>query len=160
MLLLITIIILFGTLTFAFVLTARPQIDLQVPALFYFNTILLLLSSGLFHRSLAMEPGSPKRNLQMGGIWTGILFLATQTYAWIELMQSGLTLSGNGPEISFLYLLSGLHALHLVGGLIFMGILYQKGIEKPHPYEEIGVYFWHFLGVLWLFLLAILSLYG
>lgn len=158
LLLLITIIILFGTLTFAFTLTARPQVALTVPSIFYLNTFCLLLSSWLFHRAMSMEIGSKKRNWQMGGIWTGILFLVAQVYAWIEMLNAGLGISGNGPELSFLYLLSGLHALHLVGGLIFMGIIYQKGQEQDYPYEEVGIYFWHFLGVLWLFLLAVLTL--
>lgn len=160
LLLMITIIVLFGTLTLAFLLTARPQVELAIPTLFYVNLLFLLLSSGVFHVASEWEPSPKKRQYQQAGIWLGILFLATQTYAWIDMLSSGLSLNGSGPELGFLYLLSGLHALHLLGGLVFMGVIYQKGQEQSLSYEELGVYFWHFLGVLWLFLLAVLSLHA
>lgn len=159
-LLMITVIILFGTLTFAFAITARPQVALPIPALFYFNTLLLLLSSLALHFALSTEDLPRKRNYQRIALWLGGSFLASQAYAWISMLADGLTLTSSGQELAYLYLLSGLHALHLLGGLLFLGIVHQKSQKQAHSYEEMATYFWHFLGVLWVFLLIILSMHG
>jgi cytochrome c oxidase subunit 3 len=159
-LLMITVIILFGTLTFAFAITARPQVVLPIPGLFFFNTLLLLFSSLALHFALSTEELARKRNYQRIALWIGGSFLFSQAYAWISMLAEGLTLNSNGQELAYLYLLSGLHALHLLGGLLFLGVVHQKSQKQAHSYEEMATYFWHFLGLLWVFLLIILSMHA
>ena len=152
--LMITIIILFGTLTFAFLASARKGIILDLPYAFYGNTIFLLLSSWFVHRSMEHEGERRRRSLLLS-LGMGVLFLIGQAFAWVVLIQNGLHFTGSGREISYVYLLSGLHALHILAGLLFLAFVYRKG--NAHRLE-MAVFFWHFLGVLWLFLLMVLSL--
>ena len=93
----------------------------------------------------------------------GLVFLLGQFYAWKQLVQSDVYFVGN-PSESFVYVLSGLHGLHLVSALIFLLIVWRavnKGLTplKGQTQIEMCVTYWHFLGGLWLYLFAFLSLY-
>ncbi|MEO0472009.1 MAG: cytochrome c oxidase subunit 3 [Bacteroidota bacterium] len=153
--LMLTIIILFGTLTLAFLVSARKGVELDLPWIFYGNTIFLLISSLMIHRSMQSE-GEIRRRQMMISLGMGLLFLIGQAFAWFLLIQSGMYFTGSGREASYVYLLSGLHGLHILAGLAFMLYVYQKRAFGHRL--EMAVFFWHFLGILWLFLLMILSM--
>ncbi|MEL6590154.1 MAG: cytochrome c oxidase subunit 3 [Bacteroidota bacterium] len=155
-LLMLTVIILFGTLTFTFVASIPGRVQIPVPVLFYLNTILLILSSVLMHFSLSAK--EPKRLISLS-LMSGGIFLVAQLIAWYQMVQQGLTLSSGGRVVSYLYVLSGLHGLHIVGGLIFIGVVLYKLRQQSREYLEMATWFWHFLGMLWIFLLAIIALH-
>ncbi|MEM6264254.1 MAG: cytochrome c oxidase subunit 3 [Bacteroidota bacterium] len=159
--LMISVIILFGTLTLAFIITPT-HIDkgFHVPAIFYLNTLFLIGSSVLLHLGYINRKTKPARSMIRPAIWLGVLFLVFQVYGWYELFQShGFASKGAefaNPKMDYLYLLTGLHGLHLVGGLIFLAVV-SRGYEgKSRKYFEMAVYFWHFLGILWVYLLGVL----
>jgi cytochrome c oxidase subunit 3 len=86
----------------------------------------------------------------------GAGFLASQVTAWRELVREGAYMSQN-PHSSFFYLFTGLHAAHLVGGLVMLLVI----LFRKYPRRElvdVVVYYWHFLGVLWLVLFGVLHL--
>jgi cytochrome c oxidase subunit 3 len=81
-------------------------------------------------------------------------FLGLQVTAWVDLFRQGAFLSQN-PHSSFFYIFTGLHAAHVVGGLVALGIV----LAKRSPRREIVnmvAYYWHFLFVLWVGLYATL----
>jgi cytochrome c oxidase subunit 3 len=84
----------------------------------------------------------------------GAAFLASQLSAWLNLVHRGLYLAQN-PYSSFFYMFTGLHAAHLIGGLIAMFIVTLGRRTRRETVDAVAFY-WHFLGVLWLALFTIL----
>ncbi|MEL6675781.1 MAG: cytochrome c oxidase subunit 3 [Bacteroidota bacterium] len=151
-LVMITVAILFGTISMLYMLGPGKE-SLQIPGIFYLNTLLLILSSVLFHMGWVKgEEGGLK--LLQPGIWIGILFLFSQVYGWYLLYTQGFGMVGSGQKVAYLYVLTGLHAIHLVAGLIFMAWVRKRLKHQGVSHLESAVFFWHFLGVLWVFLLV------
>ena len=124
-----------------------------------FNTLVLLtssLSAVLAHKA-ADEGNGPKAArflyLTMLG---GLTFAVVKGLEWNMEISHGFTITSN-TFWSFYYTAAGLHALHVIAGVIIMGIVAQaakKGLEL-HRVELIGVY-WHFVDVVWIFLFPLL----
>jgi cytochrome c oxidase subunit 3 len=90
-----------------------------------------------------------------------IAFLAGQFWVWQQFVAWGYFLASN-PANSFFYLLTGLHALHLLGGLIAWGIIVAKYLQRvPLPQlsasVELCAIYWHYLLGLWFVLFALLA---
>ncbi len=86
----------------------------------------------------------------------GTAFLASQLTAWRELVRSGAFLFQN-PHSSFFYLFTGLHALHLIGGLVALLVVLLRRSPR-RELVDVVTYYWHFLGVLWIVLFGTLRL--
>ena len=167
-LLMLTISILFGAFTYAFMwLPPNEEFILQVPIPFYLSTLILLASSFLLHRGWVVSHDSELKNAFYFSLMLGLLFLCVQGFAWYELFAQQESLQAIAQEenqrsfslpFQYLYLLSGMHALHLIGGLGFLAYVYTNWETKSEKYTEVAIYFWHFLGVLWIFLLGVLFL--
>jgi cytochrome c oxidase subunit 3 len=84
----------------------------------------------------------------------GAAFLASQLTAWRELVGIGAYLNQN-PHSSFFYLFTGLHALHLVGGIVALLVVLLRRAPRRELVDVVG-YYWHFLGALWIALFAVL----
>jgi cytochrome c oxidase subunit 3 len=90
-------------------------------------------------------------------LFLGLLFVVGQYVAWLQLRSEGLYLATN-PSSSFFYLLTAVHALHVLGGL--GGIIYvirklSKSALRRNQLVATARY-WHFMGILWLYLLLLL----
>jgi len=157
-LLMLTVIILFGTLTFTFVASVSGDIQIPIPILFYLNTLLLIASSVFMHRAMVLEEQAIVTTYVKLALGFGLAFIGSQLYAWYEMVQLGLSLSSGGRVVSYLYVLSGLHGVHIIGGLIFIAVVVQKLRKGKTEYLEMATWFWHFLGMLWIFLLAIIAI--
>ena len=157
-LLMITIILLFGSLSLGFMLTETKKQALDIPNIFYFNSLLLVASSILLHRGYTQRIKKGKPALLLPSVVLGIAFLMSQIYAWYLLFSQGFTIDSSGQKVAYLYMLTGVHALHLVGGLLFLVYVLTKYKGKGRKYFEVATFFWHFLGVLWIYLLAVLTL--
>lgn len=131
----------------------------ELPPIFYLSTVFIVLSSV----SMQWAWMSVKRNnlagLRNGLIITlglGLAFSFTQFTAWSKLVDMGIFFTGN-PSGSFLYVLTGMHLAHLVGGIIYLLIITARAIQGRYhsknrlPVELCTVY-WHFLGGLWVYL--------
>ncbi|MEO8295306.1 MAG: cytochrome c oxidase subunit 3 [Gemmatimonadota bacterium] len=147
----------------------------ELPRLLFFNTLLLLASSATlaFARrrigeSWNARAGSDQlaRGLAPSELtWLrvtlvlGILFLGGQLLAWRQLTGQGLYLASN-PASSFFYVLTVLHALHLLGGII--GLAYaDTRLRVPGTRSALSTLgsatlYWHFMDVLWLYLMFLL----
>jgi cytochrome c oxidase subunit 3 len=136
------------------------------PPLLWANTIILLLSSLALHGakfSFSKEQaGRARAMLLLAGLFT-LVFLCGQWLAWQQLLAAGYGLSGN-PASDFFYLLTGLHAVHLLGGLVVWGrtVLRLQIVGSHSVTEKLGLsielcsVYWHYLLVVWLVLFGLL----
>jgi cytochrome c oxidase subunit 3 len=85
----------------------------------------------------------------------GAGFLASQVTAWRELVREGVYMAQN-PHSSFFYLFTGLHAAHLIGGLVALFVVVLAK-SKRRELVDVVTNYWHFLGVLWIALFAVLK---
>jgi cytochrome c oxidase subunit 3 len=144
----------------------RPLPD---PTLLWLNTGLLILGSITLQRarSVSEKPNlnSLKWSLTTSSLLT-IGFLFGQIIAWRQLASSGYFFTTN-PANAFFYLLTGLHGLHLLGGLWFLGRANLKiwGNVEIYSIEEIAhlrlsvqlcSFYWHYLLLIWLILFSLL----
>ena len=94
----------------------------------------------------------------------GLSFLFIQYLGWVNLVDGGVYFVGH-PDGSFIYILSGVHAIHLISGLIFIFVVYVFSIKiKIHSKNlnliEMSTTYWHFLTFLWLYLFITLYFYN
>ena len=91
----------------------------------------------------------------------GVLFLLGQWMAWSELEARGFFIA-TSPSSSFVYLLTGMHALHLAGGvlaLLYAGTisLLRKPVDTRRVVLDITAWYWHFMALLWIYIFALLN---
>ena len=132
-----------------------------IPSLLYANTVVLLLSSlamEMARRALARSV-RPATWLTVTLI-LGLSFICGQYLVWRQLAAQGLYLATN-PNSSFLYVFTGVHAFHLLGGVAVLVYLLAQVIGghtslRRHRLDNTAIY-WHFMGGLWLYLLFVIS---
>ena len=137
---------------------------LPVPRLLWFNTGVLILSSvALQWAHLAARRDDTDGaiiGLCAGGAFA-ITFLVGQLLAWQQLRVAGYFLASN-PANSFFYLITAVHGLHLMGGLVALGRTIAKvwrgaGMTQVRLSVELCAIYWHFLLLVWLVLLGLLT---
>jgi cytochrome c oxidase subunit 3 len=159
----------FAAFTSALIVRQGAAPDWQhitLPPILYLNTLIILASS------LTLEVGRRRVASYMGGLrsqvanpalWLyvtlglGVLFLAGQTFAWLQLRSQGLGLAAN-INYSFFYVLTVAHAVHLLGGLGGMVRVIGKlnnSVLRRSTLDATARY-WHFMGGLWVYLLLLL----
>jgi cytochrome c oxidase subunit 3 len=158
---------LFIGFTSAYILR-RASLDwppLSAPDVLWANTGLLVLSSvtlEVARRRLRGWDFPAAHGFMAATTFLGLLFLGGQFLGWRELQLRGVFLSSN-PHSSFFYLLTGVHGLHLVGGLIWGLVavtrLRRLGFTPGEDGLRLFATYWHFLGALWLYLLFLLFVY-
>jgi len=138
---------------------------LAAPSLLWLNTAALAASS------VAVEAARRRlKDWDLAGAraWLGACgllgaaFVAGQLGAWRVLRSQGVFLSSN-PHSSFFYILTGLHVVHLAGGLVWFAVVLSRLARVSYPPGEEGLAlfatYWHFLGVLWLYLALLLFVF-
>ena len=145
------------------ILLGNDWVPVPDPTILWINTSLLILSSIAIHRARkharALQLIGVRRNLLVAGLLT-FSFLAGQTLASLQLIELGYHVSDN-PANAFFYLLTGLHALHLIGGLfVWIRTQYrvQLGLDvsKVARSVELCAIYWHYLLVVWLIIFVLL----
>jgi cytochrome c oxidase subunit 3 len=139
-------------------------VPLHLPWIIWVNTALLLLSSGAMEfarRRLARADVAQFRKLWAVATTLGVLFLTGQLLAWRQFVLAGFYVSSNQAS-SFFYIFTGLHGLHLFGGICALLYVSFRKFEKAKVSRavaaEVASYYWHFMDGLWIFLLALLYL--
>ena len=160
----------FGALIVVFMMRAlREQFwtHIQLPGILWFSTLILLSSSVLFHLSMNRLKTGESEAFHRLITWTigaGAVFLLSQVIAGIQILRSGVILDNN-PHSWFIFLFSGLHGLHIVAGLIGLGVLWHRTRERvTGPRYQLGTrtaahavgVFWHYMDVMWIILFGLL----
>jgi cytochrome c oxidase subunit III len=160
-----SILMMFAGLTSAYIVK-RNQANWQtfdLPVAFWFSTVAVVLSSGtiwLALKSFKERQMSKYRMLMVVTMVLGAAFIVLQIIGFQQLWHKGITLQGN-VSYSFLYVIVGLHALHVIGGviaLIVMSLLAFSSKKRNYstvPVELMSTY-WHFVDILWIYLLLFL----
>lgn len=128
-----------------------------IPKTLRLSTILILVSSVTFETARQFFRRGHWRVANKFLLVTaslGAAFLASQLTAWRSLALHGAFLAKN-PHSSFFFLFTGLHAAHLIGGLVLLFVL-VLGKSKRRELVDVATSYWHYLGVLWLALYAVL----
>ena len=162
-----SIVMMFGALTSAYLVrqAAGNWLEFRIPDVFYYSTIIILVSSITLHASYwAFRSGRALlyRTLLPVSLVLGVLFIIMQYKGWNDLYSIGVVLDGN-PGGSFFYVISGIHAAHVIGGLFAMTVavmhafsLSYKPTEKRRRRFQMVLHYWHFVDFLWLYLFLFL----
>ena len=163
----VSVLMLFAALTSAYVVKKADGdwLIFEFPKLFITTSIIIVISS----ITMQLAYWNAKKNNLLGlrinlalTAALAIAFVVGQWYSWEELVAQDVYWVGNVAG-SFIYLFTGLHGLHLLGGLIFLSIVLINAFKyKVHSKSmtqiEMCATYWHFLGGLWLYLYLFLFL--
>ena len=136
---------------------------LAEPDILWFNTALLILGSLFFQRARNAVVNDRIKGVRTNLLVAGLLtfaFIAGQLWAWQGLQEQGYFLSSN-PANAFFYVLTAIHALHMLGGLwvwstTVFKLQNQVEVYKVRMSVELCTIYWHFLLLVWLGLFALL----
>jgi cytochrome c oxidase subunit 3 len=135
-----------------------------VPGLLWFNTLVLMLGSVAMQSARAAADRDARQQLRLRLVTGGLLtlaFLVGQLLAWRELSSTSFY-SLRNPAVAFFYLLTAVHGLHLVGGLVVwartVGRLLAPAARSPDVRETVALctVYWHYLLLVWLVLFGLL----
>ncbi|MFL6227883.1 MAG: heme-copper oxidase subunit III [Pyrinomonadaceae bacterium] len=170
-----SIMMLFMALTSAYVFRAAVSgwQSLRTPPLLWVSTAVIIMSSIAFElarKSLRRDDEAAYRRWLGVAVLFGFAFLASQLLAWRGLIAQGVYLASS-PHSSFFYLLTGLHGLHLLGGICALCYLLLRAgrdarlgatragaVKRRAAVDAVGIY-WHFMDGLWVYLFGLLFLW-
>jgi len=164
-----SIVMMFTAFTSAYIVrqSAGNWLEFPLPDLFFVSTAVIVLSSITLHMSYHFFKQSKEQLYKFLLILSaalGVAFVFTQYYAWMEMFQMGIDLKRN-PSGAFVYVISGAHAAHVLGGiatflvaLIHAFFLPFKVTEKRKNRFQLVLIYWHFVDFLWIYLLLFFSL--
>ncbi|MCL6524881.1 MAG: cytochrome c oxidase subunit 3 [Thermoflavifilum sp.] len=155
------IVMMFGGFTSAYVVMRGQErwVSFQLPHQFIFSTIVILCSS--FTMAMAVRyfkrrmMNAYKRWITLTAI-LGLVFMYSQFLGFRFLYAHGVNLTFN-VSASLLFIITGLHMLHVLGGVIALLVIFFRALRKkirsydPVPIEVVATY-WHFVDILWIYL--------
>lgn len=162
------IVMFFAGLTSAYIVRKAEGnwLVFELPNWFTLSTITIIASSVVlyFATSFVKQEKSPLLPLLVT-LFLGVIFSCFQFLGWKYLVHQGIFLTGEGsnPAGSFLYVITLAHLIHLLGGLLALMIsIYNAIIGKYTKENFVGLKivsrYWHFLGILWLYLFIFFNL--
>jgi len=156
-----SIIMMFAGLTSAYIVKSNEPkwTTLELPIIFWYSTGVMLLSSLTTQMALGAfkdrQMGKYRRLITITAM-LGLLFVLLQVAGFYTLWNAGITLKGSGAA-QFMYVIFSLHALHVIGGVIALLIMFFKAFSgtvrnyNAVPVEVVSTY-WHFVDILWIYL--------
>ena len=138
-----------------------------VPRILWLNTGVLVASSitiELARRALRSGRRTAFNRYWTGATLLGVVFLCGQYAAWRQLNDAGIYLATN-PSSSFFFLLTCVHAVHLLGGISALGYIDVQALmlrlgPGKRTAVDVSAYFWHFLDGVWIYLMVLFLFWG
>ncbi len=169
---LLVVLMTFGGLLGAYIVIATNNVlewrPFNLPIPIWISTLMIVLSSFAYHAGkVAVDKKNwlASRNMFVTTTVLGGIFIASQLLAWMALWRSGLYVAGN-PYAGFFYILTAAHAIHVLGGMVALGVVVLRNWRGTSHYDEqeyrrtlvnsVGWY-WHFMGGLWLAIVVLLA---
>ena len=156
-----SIVMMFAGLTSAYIVK-RDQpgwTSFPVPTAFWYSTVVILASSVTIQ--MALKAFRERNMLKYRGLMTvtmvlGIGFVILQWLGFKSIWNLGITFKGSGGG-QFLYIIAGLHAVHVLGGIVALIIMFIKAFaSRVRRYNSVPVElmstYWHFVDLLWVYL--------
>jgi cytochrome c oxidase subunit 3 len=140
----------------------------SLPFQVWVSTFFILASSVTYHRAkVAIDKGlfSTARTWLIVTTAFGGVFIASQLLVWLQLRALGFYLEGN-PYTGFFYILTAMHAIHVVGGIVALGsvllslgpaVTSEERAERSRSLGNVVGWYWHFMGAIWVLMLALLG---
>ncbi len=163
-----SVVMLFASLTSAYIVRQAEGnwMYFELPGILTISTIVILLSSATMQWAYWSAKKDNLQNVRvLVAITTllGVAFLVLQFQGWKDLVTNQVYLVGN-PSGSFLYVITGLHGMHIISAIVFLLIVLVSAFRfRVHSKNllqiEMCTTYWHFLGGLWLYLFVFLLLY-
>ena len=159
-----SIVMMFAGMTSAYIVKKNQGnwLAFELPVVFWYSTAVILASSiTLYLANVALKAGKliPYKLLITITSILGVLFVKMQWTGFQDLEMRGIALIGtqSNSSSSFLFIITGMHMLHVLGGVIALIIMFfrsfwlQNGQTNPVPVQIVATY-WHFVDVLWIYL--------
>jgi cytochrome c oxidase subunit 3 len=162
-------IMMFGAMTSSYIVrrSAGNWFEFRLPDIFFLNTVVIILSSAtiqLSYQSFRKGRESAYKGYLVLTFVLGLLFVLLQYKGWESLNAIGATFTIN-PSSSFVYVISGLHAAHLLGGIAGLAVAMVHAYYLPFKPTrrrltrfEILLQYWHFVDALWVYLILFFTL--
>ena len=159
-----TVIFSFFVVAYADRMLIHDWKSMPEPWLLWINTVILMISSYVFHKTKIASDLNDYEKIKKGLFMVGFLtfaFLLGQSIVWYQLLKLGYFASTNVAN-AFFYLLTTIHGLHLLGGLIFWGLATSKLLKGNYKISnmqrtiELCAIYWHFLFFVWLILFGLM----
>ena len=170
--LLIAIMMTFGGLIAAYVVIQANKVaewrPFDLPIQVWISTAIIIASSVTYEmakRAIARNFHPVAKKWLIVTTALGAAFVSSQLLAWVELTRRGLYMRGN-PYAGFFYVLTAIHAVHVVGGICALGSILlrswqptanDESIRQRIALSQVVGWYWHFMGVLWLVLFVLLG---
>jgi cytochrome c oxidase subunit 3 len=170
--LLLVVLMTFGGLISAYIVISTNGVmewqPFALPVQIWVSTVLILASSVTYKIA---QSALDRDNQEKSKTWFlattvfGGMFIASQLLAWFELVRRGVYVQSN-PYAGFFYILTAVHALHVIGGIIALGSIVLRTWRKTSSDVELTKrkqisnavgWYWHFMDGLWLVLLFLLG---
>ncbi len=159
----------FAGLTSAYVVSKnRPDwlTDFELPTSFLWSTIAIVLSSVTLMLSKKSIINGKRKNASaflLGTLLLAIAFIVFQFYSFSEIIAQGYYFTGSESTVttSFIYILVLVHLLHLAAGMIVLLVVIYNHFKQRYQAGqmlgfELGATFWHFVDILWVYLILFL----
>lgn len=160
-----SMMMMFAGLTSAYILKRSQAgwVSFELPVVFWISTVAIVISSVLmvFAVKSFKERNMPKyRMYTLATLILGSIFIVLQVIGFVQLWNTGLTLQST-VSYSFLYVIVGIHAVHVLGGVAVLTVMALKAFSnKTRNYSLVPVQlastYWHFVDLLWIYLLIFL----
>lgn len=159
-----SILMMFAAFTSAYVVrrAAGNWYEFTLPNIFFWNTLVIIVSSMTLHGSFTAfkkKQEMPYKWLLAATFVLGWLFVVLQYKGWEAMNAMGATFTVN-PSSSFIYLISGVHAAHVLGGMVGLMVAMAHAWKLPFKPTlrrrqrfELVVQYWHFVDALWVYLI-------
>lgn len=161
---------MFAALTSAYIVKSGQAgwHEVKTPTIFFYSTAVLLLSSlaiQMAQLSFKKRSMAVFRSLLLVVVVLGVAFVVMQYKGFQWLWERGVHFEGSSGAGQFLYIIFGLHGLHVIGGVVAMIVLLLRqyiGSSRTYsttPIEIMSIY-WHFVDVLWIYLFVFFIVLG
>lgn len=144
--------------------------DFELPTAFLLSTAIIILSSGTY---ILAKKAIKSDNASLGTKWLlltlilGIAFIIIQFSGFSQLIEQGYYFTGPTSNItmSYIFLIAAVHIVHVIAGLISLLVVLYNNIRDKYSTNnmlgvELGITFWHFLDLLWIYLILFFYFFG
>jgi cytochrome c oxidase subunit III len=156
-----SIVMMFAGLTSAYIVKSNQPgwTNFTMPVIFWYSTAVMLLSSLTMQMAVKAFKERNKnkyKNLISVTALLGLVFIIMQYLGFSHLWKTGVQLRGSGSA-QFMYIIFGLHAVHVLGGVITLLVMFAKAFSaRVRSYNsvpvEVASTYWHFVDLLWIYL--------
>ncbi|HLG39291.1 MAG TPA: cytochrome c oxidase subunit 3 [Chitinophagaceae bacterium] len=165
-----SIVMMFAGLTSAFIVKSNlvGWKNIVMPPIFWFSTAAIVVGSltiQMARRSFQQREMGRYRTLIALTLVLAVVFVVLQWFGFSGLWEQHIRFRGSASAGQFLYVIFGLHALHVIGGIIALLVMLLKAffgktkLYSPVPVEVMSAY-WHFVDILWIYLFVFFMVIG